>query len=144
MAMRVQQTRVSASWGSGRGCLKGLPTFVEDMVLRKDKDCLLRRDWGSHLSAAGVVGAPGLLAAGPQGAEMLVEPERRGQWGLLILPICGTGARRQRHEPPALREVGVGGGGHHGCQDFHGRGINGPGNQEEWQGLQRRQVEKMG
>lgn len=88
MAMRVQQTRVSASWGSGRGCLKGLPTFVEDMVLRKDKDCLLRRDWGSHLSAAGVVGVSGAAGGllGPRGAEMLVEPERGGSGGFSSSP----------------------------------------------------------
>lgn len=93
MAMRVQQTRVSASWGSGRECLKGLPTFVEDMVLRKDKDCLLRRDWGvsplSSWSCGGLRGCWG--AAGPHWGRNAGRARARGQWGLLVLPIYGQG-----------------------------------------------------
>lgn len=124
MAMRVQQTRVSASWGPGRGCLKGLPTFVEDMVLRKDKDCLLRRDWGvsplSSWSCGGLRGCWG--AAGPQGGRNAGRARARGQWGLLILPICGQEPGGSGMSLLLSVKWGVGRGvGTMAVRDFHGR-----------------------
>ena len=78
--------------GEGWG-LKGLPTFGEDTVLREERDFLLRRGLGSHLSAAGVVGVSGAGRGllGPRGAEMLVEPERGGSGGFSSSPSVDRG-----------------------------------------------------
>lgn len=147
MAIQVQQTRVSASWESGKGCLKGLPTFVEDTVLRKDKDCLLRRGWGisplSSWSCGGLRGWWG--AAGPQGGRNAGRARARGQWGLLVLPICGQGPGGSSVSLLLSVKWGVGVGGWVPC--LLGTSMEGnkwPRHQKSGRGLQRRQVEKMG
>lgn len=83
--------------GVGLG-LRGSPH--QDTVLKGESDFLLHGvNWGSYLSAAGVVGVSraGGVLLGPTDTEMLVEPERggsggfssspsvdRGQWGIIL------------------------------------------------------------